>query len=87
MEEESKYPWRPLLEKWPEEWRERWGHRANELEEAGMSMYEAEKLAWNETIVLKAEATEAAKRAASPMPPTVPIEPARSTRSLFGGAA
>lgn len=46
--------WRRRLEKWPDEWRERWGLRANLLEEQGLHWIEAEKQAWNETIKLKA---------------------------------
>jgi hypothetical protein len=40
------------LARWPDEWRERWGRRANALEEAGLPWHEAEAQAfvevWNE---------------------------------------
>lgn len=51
-------PWRAPLANWPDEWRERWGRRANALEEAGLGWREAERQAWNETLALKREAVE-----------------------------
>lgn len=57
---ESLTPWRARLAEWPLEWRERWGLRANQLEDTGLDWIEAEKLAWNEVIVEKAAATRAA---------------------------
>lgn len=54
--------WRRRLEKWPDEWRERWGHLANQLEELGLHWVEAEKRAWNETIVLKQTPSPAVER-------------------------
>lgn len=45
-------PHRHALVAWPDEWRERWGRRANDLEEAGLSWRDAEGRAflevWNE---------------------------------------
>ncbi len=45
-------PCRMALARWPDEWRERWGRRANELEDEGLNWYEAESRAfleiWNE---------------------------------------
>jgi hypothetical protein len=45
-------PYRLVLAKWPIEWRERWGRRANDLEEAGFSWRDAEGRAfvevWNQ---------------------------------------
>lgn len=52
--------WRRRLEKWPLDWRERWGRRANDLEASGLHWIEAEKLAWNEVIVAKAAAKQRA---------------------------
>lgn len=45
-------PCRMALARWPDEWRERWGLRANALEDAGLPWHEAEARAfvevWNE---------------------------------------
>jgi hypothetical protein len=45
-------PHRLALSRWPVEWRERWGHRANDLEDSGMNWRDAEIQAfievWNE---------------------------------------
>ena len=45
-------PYRSVLASWPDEWRERWGRRANDLEEAGLSWRDAEGRAflevWNQ---------------------------------------
>lgn len=45
-------PYRQVLAVWPDEWRERWGRRANELEDAGLSWRDAEGRAflelWND---------------------------------------
>lgn len=49
--------WRRKLEKWPDEWRERWGRRANQLEEQGLHWIEAERQAMNETMILKRQST------------------------------
>lgn len=57
---ESLTPWRELLARWPDEWRERWGRRANALEDAGLHWIEAERQAWNEVIKLKAAAKQCA---------------------------
>jgi hypothetical protein len=40
--------YRGVLASWPEDWRERWGRRANELEEAGLSWRDAEAQAFAE---------------------------------------
>ena len=44
--------YRGVVAEWPVEWRERWGHRANALEEKGLSWRDAEAQAfvevWNE---------------------------------------
>jgi len=44
--------YRAVVADWPTEWRERWGRRANELEEKGLLWRDAEALAfvevWNE---------------------------------------
>ena len=42
------FPYRVALANWPDEWRERWGHRANFLEETGMDWQEAESQAFVE---------------------------------------
>jgi hypothetical protein len=45
-------PYRLVLANWPIEWRERWGRRANDLEEAGLNWRDAEGRAfvevWNQ---------------------------------------
>lgn len=41
-------PHRIVLAAWPDEWRERWGRRANDLEEAGLSWRDAEGRAFVE---------------------------------------
>jgi hypothetical protein len=40
--------YRGVIAGWPEDWRERWGRRANELEEAGLSWRDAEAQAFVE---------------------------------------
>ncbi len=60
----DKLPWREPLARWPDEWRERWGRRANDLEAAGVDWVEAEKLAWNETLAAKRQGTTVAEVAA-----------------------
>jgi hypothetical protein len=42
------FPYRKALANWPDEWRERWGHRANALEEQGLSWRDAEAQAFFE---------------------------------------
>ena len=42
------FPYRTALANWPDEWRERWGHRANALEETGLSWQDAEVRAFFE---------------------------------------
>lgn len=71
--------WRPKLAKWPDEWRERWGHRANDLEDSGMSWIEAERQAMNETMVLKRQAETA--------PPAAATKIKLPERSLFKESA
>ncbi len=41
--------YRAVVAGWPESWRERWGRRANDLEEAGLSWRDAEAQAFVET--------------------------------------
>lgn len=60
---ESLTPWRALLAKWPDEWRERWGHRANQLEDGGLDWIEAERQAWNEVIAAKSAAKQSQRAA------------------------
>jgi hypothetical protein len=56
--------YRSVVAEWPVEWRERWGRRANELEEKGLAWRDAEALAfveiWKE---LREHATQAAAAA------------------------
>jgi hypothetical protein len=40
--------YRRVLANWPDEWREQWGHRANALEENGLSWRDAEAQAFVE---------------------------------------
>jgi hypothetical protein len=42
------FPYRTALANWPDEWRERWGYRANALEETGLNWQEAELRAFFE---------------------------------------
>ena len=42
-------PYRLVLAAWPDEWRERWGRRANDLEDTGLSWRDAEGRAFVET--------------------------------------
>ncbi len=42
------FPYRTALADWPDEWRERWGHRANALEEQGLAWHDAEARAFFE---------------------------------------
>ena len=41
-------PYRQVLASWTDDWRERWGRRANELEESGLSWRDAEGRAFVE---------------------------------------
>ena len=41
-------PYRRVLAAWPDDWRERWGRRANDLEESGLSWRDAEGRAFVE---------------------------------------
>lgn len=40
--------YRVVVAGWPDDWRERWGRRANELEESGLSWRDAESQAFVE---------------------------------------
>jgi hypothetical protein len=40
--------YRSVVADWPVEWREQWGHRANELEDTGLSWRDAEAQAFVE---------------------------------------
>ncbi len=42
------FPYRVALANWPDTWRERWGHRANALEDQGLGWQAAETLAFFE---------------------------------------
>jgi hypothetical protein len=42
-------PYRQVLATWPDSWRERWGRRANELEDSGIPWRDAEGRAFVET--------------------------------------
>lgn len=42
------FPYRTALANWPDEWRERWGYRANALEETGLGWRAAEARAFFE---------------------------------------
>ncbi len=41
-------PWRESLASWPDEWRAKWGRRANDLEQDGLPLDEAERQAFGE---------------------------------------
>ena len=41
-------PWRSIVGKWPIEARQRWGDRANVLQDSGLEWYEAERIAFEE---------------------------------------
>jgi hypothetical protein len=41
-------PWRPIVGGWPLSYRQRWGDRANALQDEGLSWHEAERLAFEE---------------------------------------
>jgi hypothetical protein len=47
---DRRLPYRNALAYWPDEWRERWGHRANDLEAQGLSWREAELRAFIEVL-------------------------------------
>jgi hypothetical protein len=48
-------PWRRRLARWPDPWRQRWGERANRLEDAGMDWREAESQAFDEMTLARDE--------------------------------
>jgi hypothetical protein len=48
LSEVRRLPYRMVLADWPDEWRERWGRRANALEESGLSWRDAEGRAFVE---------------------------------------
>jgi hypothetical protein len=52
-------PWRRRLADWPDEWRERWGVRANALEDEGLDWRSAEERAWSETLKEKRDGVSA----------------------------
>ena len=41
-------PYRKVVADWPDDWRERWGRRANDLEDSGLSWRDAEGRAFVE---------------------------------------
>jgi hypothetical protein len=55
--------YRGVLATWPEDWRERWGRRANELEEAGLHWRDAEAQAFVEVWNLYRQGPHAGVRA------------------------
>jgi hypothetical protein len=61
--------YRGVVADWPVEWRERWGRRANALEETGLSWRDAEAQAfveiWQEMRSQQPSASEAAALASS----------------------
>lgn len=57
-------PWREPLARWPDEWRERWGHRANALEDQGLGWKDAEEQAFTETLASKRQGATVAEVAA-----------------------
>ena len=69
-------PCRMALARWPDEWRERWGRRANALEDTGLPWHEAEAQAfveiWNERRALGQTDPE------QPQPGSDSIEPDRN---------
>jgi hypothetical protein len=48
--------YRGVVAEWPIEWRERWGHRANALEDSGLSWRDAETQAFVEVWNLRRQA-------------------------------
>jgi len=46
----DQFPYRAALAQWPDPWRERWGRRANALEETGLRWREAETRAFAEIL-------------------------------------
>lgn len=66
-------PCRMALARWPDEWRERWGRRANALEDAGLAWHEAEARAfveiWNERRALGQTDPETTPEASAPVEP------------------
>jgi hypothetical protein len=75
----SLLPWRRQLAGWPDEWRERWGVRANALEDEGLAWRDAEQQAFIETLKAKREAAEAK--------PIVELKTRRIERALFKESA
>jgi hypothetical protein len=61
--------YRGVVAEWPVEWRERWGRRANALEESGLSWRDAEAQAfveiWSEVRAHQAKQSAAATIASS----------------------
>jgi hypothetical protein len=61
--------YRGVVAEWPVEWRERWGRRANALEESGLSWRDAEAQAfveiWNEVRAHQAKQSAAATMVSS----------------------
>ena len=51
-------PWRATLAGWSIPWRQRWGDRANALQEAGLTGLAAEHRAFNEVVLLRAATPE-----------------------------
>jgi hypothetical protein len=51
-------PWLATVARWSIPWRQRWGDRANALQEAGLTGFEAEHRAFNEVVLLRAMRSE-----------------------------
>ena len=56
-ESSQPFPWRSALALWPDEWRERWGLRANVLLDAGLTWPEDERQAFAEVSKEKRNST------------------------------
>jgi hypothetical protein len=83
----SLLPWRQLLPNWPDAWRERWGLRANELEESGLGWVEAERQAWDETLTVKNESKTVPTVISKQVRPKAKPKPRKPERTLFKESA
>lgn len=61
-EVEQRRSYRQSLARWPIKWRERWGRRANALEDLGMSWREAEIRAFSEVSAERQQKAHAGRR-------------------------
>jgi hypothetical protein len=62
--------YRGVVAEWPIEWRERWGRRANALEESGLSWRDAETQAFVEVWNLRRQSQDSPSPADAPIPST-----------------